>query len=54
MVKKTLLQWRWALEGPAQLDNEFGTSTLEEKCTTVPNIQHKEVFCFQRADFSCN
>ena len=31
MVKKTLLQWRWALSGgPAQLDGEFVTSTLEE------------------------
>ncbi|CAK9097022.1 unnamed protein product [Durusdinium trenchii] len=31
MVKKTLLQWRWALSGgPAQLDGEFVTSTLED------------------------
>lgn len=29
MVKKTLLQWRWALEGPMAMDDEFPTRTLE-------------------------
>ena len=30
MVKKTLLQWHWALEGPAaNFDGEIATCTLE-------------------------
>ena len=30
MVKKTLLQWRWALAGPLCMDEEFPTRTLED------------------------
>ena len=34
MVKKTLLQWQWFLEGPAaQFDSEIAMCTLEVPCS---------------------
>ena len=34
MVKKTLLQWQWFLEGPAaQFDSEIAMCTLEVSCS---------------------
>ena len=51
MVKKTLLQWHWALEGPsAQFDSEIGTCTLEAgqkenkvKKTSIQTRLYKQV-----------